>query len=72
MGLVQDETRRGRGRKMTKYELKEKFYSWLAWKLPRELVMWAAIRLGANATQGKWGHTVVPELTFMDALQRWE
>jgi hypothetical protein len=50
----------------------ERFWIWLAWHLPRPLVMWAAIRLGAHATQGPYSQTVVPELTFMDALKRWE
>jgi hypothetical protein len=33
--------------------------------------MWAAVRLGAHATQGEYSNTVVPELTFVDALKRW-
>ena len=49
-----------------------KFWRWLAWKLPRPLVYFAAIRLGAAATTGKHGHTVVPEMRFMDAIGRWE
>jgi len=43
----------------------------IARRLPRWLVYWAAIRLGAEATSGRYGSTVVPELTFMDALKRW-
>lgn len=50
----------------------EKFWEWLAWRLPKPLVMWAAVRLGAHATTGAYSDTVVPELTFMDALKRWE
>ena len=63
----------------------ERFYIWLAWRLPRTLVYWAAIRLGANATQEVYlggpeyslEHQVeslacsVPELLFLDALDRW-
>ena len=48
-----------------------KFAEWLAWKLPRKVVYWAAIRLMAHATQGQYSSTIVPELTVMDALQRW-
>ena len=48
------------------------FYRWLAWRLPRELVKWATIRLVAHATQGVWSNTVVPELTAMDAIERWD
>jgi hypothetical protein len=44
---------------------------WIAWRLPRPLVMWAAYRVGAHATQGQYGSTEVPKLTFMDAMARW-
>lgn len=44
----------------------------LVWKLPRTLVMWCAIRVGAHATTGRYADQVVLELTFTDALQRWE
>ena len=46
----------------------EKFWMWLAWRLPRPLVMWAATRLIAHATQGPYSSTVVPELTFHGAI----
>lgn len=52
--------------------MKERFWMWLAWKLPKPLVNWATVRLFAHATTGQYGHTVVPELTAMDALKRWE
>ena len=45
---------------------------WIAFHLPKCLVYWATIRLIAYATTGKYGNTVVPELTAMDALKRWE
>lgn len=44
----------------------------IAWMLPRRLVYWCALRVGANATQGIYTAQVVPELTFMDVLKRWE
>lgn len=44
----------------------------IAWWLPRRLAYWCAIRLGAHATQGRWSNQNVPDLTFMDALKRWE
>ena len=44
---------------------------WIAWHLPQEVVTWAAVRVGAHATTGKYGSTLVPEMTFMDALGRW-
>lgn len=50
----------------------ERFWMWLAWHLPRVLVKWAAVRLGAHATQGPWSAEETPALRFMDALQRWD
>jgi hypothetical protein len=55
-----------------KERAKERVARWVAWHLPRQVVMWCALRLYAHATQGKYSDTVVPELTAMDALQRWE
>lgn len=52
--------------------MKLKFSMWLAWQLPRCVVYWCAVRLGAAATTGAHSSQVVPELSFMDALQRWE
>jgi hypothetical protein len=50
----------------------DKFYQWVAWRLPKGLVKWCAIRVTAAATTGEYSDTVVPELTAMDALKRWE
>ncbi len=49
----------------------EKAQLWLVHHLPRWLIYWAAIRLMAHATTGKYGKQVVPKLTAMDALKRW-
>jgi hypothetical protein len=49
----------------------EKVWRWVAYRLPRNLVKWASIRLIANATQGRYENTIVSELTAMDALKRW-
>jgi hypothetical protein len=49
----------------------DKIWRYVAWRLPRGLVMWCAVRVGAHATQGAWSSQIVPELTVMDALQRW-
>jgi hypothetical protein len=43
-----------------------------AWLAPRWLVRWCGVRMGAHATTGRFGDQVVPELTMMDALARWE
>lgn len=52
--------------------MKERFWSWLARRLPRELVYHAVIRAGVHATTGQYSMQVVPELTFGECLQRWE
>jgi hypothetical protein len=52
--------------------MKEKIWMWIAWRLPKTLVMWCGMRMAAFATQGKFGNTVVPELPMMDMFDRWE
>ena len=49
-------------------------FAWraLAHRLPRRLVYFATIRLGAEVTCGRWGNTEVPALKLMDAISRWE
>jgi hypothetical protein len=51
--------------------MKEKLKIWIAWHMPEWLVYWCTIRLNEHATSGKYGNTVVPELTVMSALDRW-
>jgi hypothetical protein len=48
------------------------FWHRVAWRLPQRLVYWAAIRLIAHATSGKWRDTEAPVLAAMEALGRWE
>jgi len=52
--------------------LREKFWFWMAWHIPKKLVYFSAIRLVAFATQGEYGDTIVPELPAMEAVRRWE
>ncbi len=52
--------------------MQEKLIIWVAWKLPRRLVYWCAVRLLVAATVPPYGDQVVPELTGMVALTRWE
>lgn len=49
-----------------------KFQLWIAHRLPRWLVYWCSIRLGAAATTGKHSRTNTPSLLFADALKRWQ
>ena len=49
----------------------EKIKLWIVWKLPEWVIYWAAIRLISYSTTGKWGHTTIPDLGAMEALERW-
>lgn len=64
---------------MSKIELKykatkfsEKVQRKIVWLLPRSIVMRAYIRVLAHATSGKWGNTIVADITAMEALKRWD
>jgi hypothetical protein len=50
---------------------KDKVQMWFAWRLPKWLVEWATVRLVSHATTGVYSGTVVPDLTAMEALRRW-
>ena len=57
-----------------KYEImkmRERALMRIAWALPRSIVYWCSIRLVCNATQGEHSAQAVPDLTAMDALERW-
>ena len=51
---------------------RERLLIWLAWRMPRSLSYWCAVRVGAHATTGDWGHFNTPETTVLDALKRWD
>lgn len=51
---------------------KERLTTAIVWRLPRYLVMWCAVRVVAHATQGQFSNQIVPDLTAMDALKRWD
>lgn len=40
--------------------------------LPHSVAKWAFIRVAVHATVGPWSNQVVPDLTVLDALQRWD
>lgn len=52
-------------------DLIDRFYMWLAWKLPAGLVTWAFTRVVAYATTGPYSETEVPGLTCVEAGKRW-
>lgn len=49
----------------------EKLLCKVAYLLPKRLVYWASIRLMVNATAGKHSNQIVPDLTALEALERW-
>lgn len=53
------------------HKVRERVVMRLAWALPSQVAYWAAIRVMAHATTGRYGNQIVPELTAMDALERW-
>jgi len=44
----------------------------IAKMLPRKLIYWCAILVGVHATTGKYEKELVPNVHFMDVLERWE
>ena len=51
----------------------EKIWIWIAWRLPKELVKWAFIRLAVNASASEiYKDTEVPTITLLDALGVWK
>ena len=50
---------------------RENFTIWVAFHLPRYLVMWCAVRLMAHATTGQWGHEEPGKVNIIEALSRW-
>lgn len=52
--------------------MKDRFYYWLIKRMPKKLQYLISIDLIAKCTQGKYSDTIVPELTAMDAVKRFE
>lgn len=62
-------------RRFWRYELekiRERALMAFVERLPRKLVYFCYIRVGVHATTGAYSNTVVPEISMMDALQRWD
>ena len=47
------------------------FWYWVADHLPKRLVYFCFMHVMAYATTGKYGSTIVPDLTGMDAIKRY-
>ena len=57
-----------------KYQIRrrnEKVLIWLARRLPKQLKMRVYFDILAHSTTGKYGNTIVPEITAMDAIDRY-
>jgi hypothetical protein len=48
----------------------EKFWMFVAWRLPRKLMYWTTVRASVEASTGEWSTQVVPDLLVMDVLKR--
>ena len=44
----------------------------IVWRLPKSLAYMCAIRVVSHATTGKYANQIVPDLTAMNALSRWD
>ena len=47
------------------------FWYWVVSRLPKKMVYFCFMHVMAHATTGKYSSTVVPELTGMDAIDRY-
>jgi hypothetical protein len=56
------------GRRLTR----DAMWRWLAWHLPRPLVLWCMVRVAAHASMGQYGNTSPDQLTYDLMHQRWE
>ena len=52
--------------------VKEGLTMWVAWHLPRYLVMWCYIRVVAHASTGQFDDTNFHNLSIVTALKRWD
>lgn len=52
--------------------MRELIARWIAWHLPRAVVAWATVRVAVHGTTGAYSSQIVPELTVVDALRRWD
>jgi len=50
----------------------DKLKWWLADKLPNTIKMRVFMLIVGRATTGKYSNTIVPDLTAMEAIKRWE
>ncbi|HSW91751.1 MAG TPA: hypothetical protein VLG09_03845 [Candidatus Saccharimonadales bacterium] len=62
--------------RLTSCRTKNEFKEWLAikiaWMLPRQVALWAMIRVAAHATTGRWGNDHIDQLGYKEFHDRWE
>ena len=49
----------------------ERFWMWLAWRLPKRLLYWATARAGTEAS-ARLDKTPVPDISVLDVLRALE
>jgi len=49
----------------------DRFWMWLAWRLPKRLVYQCANRVGAHTSTGKLAHKPYPNITFFEVMETW-
>lgn len=52
-------------------KLRNRLDHFIARHMSRRLAYWVGITIGAYATTGEYGNTIVPDLRMTDALKRW-
>jgi hypothetical protein len=55
----------------TRSKTMERFWIWLAWKLPRRLALWAAIRVNSEATVLDFPDRTPEQVSVLDAIGKW-
>lgn len=50
----------------------EKLQTAIVWRLPRWVIKWATVRLFANATTGNLQYVPVDQVTYSEAMNKWE
>ena len=55
-----------------KESLRDRFGWWLAYKLPRFLIYFAAIRMFSEASTGRYSGLEAGRLTMQDAIEEWQ
>ncbi len=48
-----------------------KFWYWIVKRIPKKIKYFCFMHIMAYSTTGKYGDTIVPELTGMDAIDRY-